>query len=306
MKSAAKTRASRKRVASNRVALLVFVMPAFILFTVFMTLPIFASVYYSLFSWDGIGKMLFVGARNYVHLIFQNFDDFYTTLKNSLIFAGMSVFIQLPIALVLALVLSSGVKGENFFRTVYFIPVVISSVIIGVLFLKVYNPDYGLLNTFLKDLGLAKWQRAWLGDTKTALVAAFAPLIWQYVGYHMLLLYSAIKQIPQEYNEAAKLDGATELQAALRIKIPLIVPMLEVCVIFAVIGSLKIFDLVYVLTGNGQPFNSTRVPTGLMYTQLFQHDMYGMGTTTAMFIVLECFVFTVVIQRAFKSWRAKV
>ena len=285
--------------------MLVFVAPAFLLFTLFMTLPIFGTVYYSLFSWNGIGKMIFIGVQNYVQLALKNYDQFYLTLRNSLLFAGMSVFIQLPISLILALLLATGVKGENFFRTVYFLPVVISSVIIGVLFLKIYNPDYGLLNIMFERIGLPGLKRAWLGDTRTALIAAFAPLIWQYVGYHMLLMYSAIKQIPLELTEAAKIDGATELQTAWRIKLPLIVPILEVCVVFAVIGSLKIFDLVYVLTSNGQPFGSTRVPTGLMYMQLFQHDMYGLGSTTALFIVLECFAFTVVIQKFFRGWRAR-
>jgi raffinose/stachyose/melibiose transport system permease protein len=295
-----------KRSSNDRVAIAVFVVPAFLLFTVFMTLPIVGTLYYSAFSWNGIGKMIFIGVKNYIQLAVKNYDQFYLTMRNSLIFAGMSVFIQLPIALILALLLATGVKGENFFRTVYFLPVVISSVIIGVLFLKIYNPDYGLLNTLFDMLGLHSLKRTWLGDTRTALVAAFAPLVWQYIGYHMLLMYSAIKQIPQELIEAAKIDGARELQTAWTIKIPLIVPILEVCVVFAVIGSLKVFDLVYVLTSNGQPFGVTRVPTGLMYMQLFQHDMYGMGATTALFIVAECFAFTLVIQRVFRGWRAQV
>lgn len=119
----------------------------------------------------------------------------------------------------------------------------------------------------------------------------------------MLLMYSAIKQIPRAVTEAAKIDGATEMQAAFRIKIPQIVPMLEVCVIFAIIGSLKIFDLVFILTNNGEPFGSTMVPAGLMYQLLFKHDMFGMGTAVALFIVVECFVFTLVVQRVFRGRR---
>lgn len=143
------------KASKNRVAILVFILPALLLFTLLMTIPIFASVYYSLFSWTGIGATRFVDVQNYI---------------------------QLPLALLLALVLATGVKGENFFRTVYFIPVVISGVIIGVLFLKVYNPDYGLLNTFLDRVGLPGLKRIRLGDTKTALVCAFLPLVWQFIG----------------------------------------------------------------------------------------------------------------------------
>jgi raffinose/stachyose/melibiose transport system permease protein len=288
-------------VKGKKIAILIFTLPAICLYTFFLFIPIFASLGLSFFKWDGFGPIFFNGLQNYIDVFVHNIDSFWGSAGNSLLFAVLCVVIQLPLALILALVLSNGVKGENFFRTAYFMPVIISSVIIGALFSKVYNPDYGLLNTILGKIGLGSLKRMWLGDPKTALLAAFVPQIWQFIGYHMLLMYAAIKQVPNEIIEAAKIDGAGSFQIATKIKIPLIKPMLEVCLIFAVTGSLKIFDLIYVLTPNGGPLNSTQIPTGLMFKELFTNYSTGIGSTIAVFIVAECLIFTFLIQRIFKE-----
>ena len=269
------------------------------LYTILMVLPIFGSGYMSLLDWNGIGKAVMTGFSNYSHVFIQNYGDFWRTAINSFLFAIMCICIQLPLALILSLVISSGIKGEGFFRTTFFIPVVISGVAIGALFLKFYNYDFGLLNTILDRLGLGSWKKVWLGDDRTALLCAFLPLIWQYIGYHMLLMYSAIKQVPAEVIESAKIDGASRFQTSIRIIIPLIVPMLEVCVIFAILGSLKILDMIYVLTTNGMPDGITRVPSGYMILHMFQNQQVGIGSTAAMFIVAECFIFTLLIRKVF-------
>lgn len=166
--------------------------------------------------------------------------------------------------------------------------------------MKIYNPDYGLLNSFLKSIGLGNMAKAWLADPTTALGASFVPTLWQYVGYHMLLMYAAIKSIPTDIYEAAKLDGASGIQMAFRITIPLIKPMLKVCVTFSVIGALKIFDLVYVLT-NGGPNHASEVPSTLLVNNIFVRSMYGYGSAIAIFIIIECLVFTGIIQKFFKT-----
>jgi len=208
------------------------------------------------------------------------------------------VFIQLPISLLLALILSRGIKGEKFYRTVYFIPVILSTVVIGQLWMKIYNPNYGLLNFILTKIGLQSLTNQWLGNTKTALMAVFVPILWQYIGYHMLLMYASAKSIPTDIYEAAKIDGATESQIAFRITIPLMKPILKVCVIFAVIGSFKAFDLIYVLT-NGGPLHASEVPSTLMYTTIFTKYQYGYGSAMAIFIILESLIGTLIIQKLF-------
>ena len=286
------------RVLNDKRAIMIFVLPSFLLFTLIVILPIFMSGYYSMLDWDGIGEGKFIGLKNFIDLFVNSSDGFVKSVGNSLILAFLSVFVQLPIALILALVLASGIKGEGFYRTVFFIPVIISTVVIGQLWMKVYHPDYGLLNTLLNNIGLGSLTRAWLGETQTSLIAAFIPSVWQYIGYHMLLMYASIKSIPDEIYEAAKIDGASPFNTALQITIPLIRPIIKVCITFAIIGSLKVFDLVYILT-NGGPVHSSEVPSTLMYNTIFNKYMYGSGSAMAIFIVLDCLVLTLIVQKFF-------
>ena len=201
-----------QRMYSKKVYILIFLLPALILFCGVLIAPIGASAYYSLFNWNGLGAKVFIGLKNYKELFTSNAIGFMKALRNSLLLAGLSVFLQLPLALGLALTLGKRVKGERLFLSVYFMPVLISTVVIGQLWLKIYNPDYGILNVFLRSVGLENWTRIWLGTKKTALGAVFVPTLWQYVGYHMLLLYAGVKSVPPELREAAMLDGATDGQ----------------------------------------------------------------------------------------------
>jgi raffinose/stachyose/melibiose transport system permease protein len=275
-------------------------LPAMFFFIFIIAAPVFMSGWYSLLEWDGLGKGKFAGFQNYIDLFIHNTDSFPLTVLHSLLFVLVSVFIQLPISLIFALLITSGIKKEGFFRTVFFIPVIISTVVIGQLWMKIYNPDYGLLNVFLRGIGLDNLTQVWLGDTKTVFAAACVPILWQYVGYHLLLLYAAIKSIPPDVFEAAKIDGATGLQQALHITIPLMKPMLKVSVTFSVIGSLKIFDLIYVLT-NGGPVHASEVPSTLMVKTIFLSNQYGYGSSMAVFIILECLVFTFAVNKIFQK-----
>ena len=270
------------------------------LFLTIIIVPIFMSVTYSLTEWDGIGKKVFTGFDNYKELFLTNSDGFWRAVKNSLIFAAGSVFVQLPISLILALILARGVKGERFYVSVYFIPVLISTVVIGQLWMKIYNPQYGLLNTVLRSMGLEQLTGNWLGDTKKVIFAVIVPVLWQYIGYHMLLMYASVRSISEEIFEAARIDGANGIQTALHITIPLMKPILKVCVTFAVVGSLKNFDLVYVMTGGG-PAGASQLPSTLMVETIFSRNMYGYGSSMAIFIILECFLFAWLIRGAFRD-----
>ncbi len=283
----------------NRIAVILFLLPAVLLFVGIIIIPIFLSINYSLYKWDGITEGTFVGLKNYIDLFTSKSVGFPKTLRNALLLAFLSVVIQLPISLFLAIVLARGVKGEKFFVGLFFTPVLISTVVIGQLWMKIYNPDYGLINAGLRALGLDQWTRVWLGDQNTALYAVFIPILWQYVGYHMLLMYAGIKNISQEINEAAIMDGASGFSLARYITIPLLRPVLQVCVVFAVTGSLKAFDLIYVLT-NGGPAHASEVPSTLMVAQIFGRNKYGFGSAIAVFIIFLCFFFAILIKRLFK------
>lgn len=289
-----------EKMLKDKKAIFLFAFPTFLLFTVIIIMPIFFSIHYSTMQWNGYSKGIFVGFSNYKSLFINNTDGFAQSVINSLILAIISVVIQLPISLLLALILARGIRGEQFFRTVFFIPVIISTVVIGQLWMKIYNSDYGMLNTVLKAVGLGRLTDAWLADTHTALAAVFAAMLWQYVGYHMLLMYAGAKSISPNIYEAARIDGASEAQMAFHITIPLMKPIICVCVIFAVTGSFKAFDLIYVLTGGGS-LHSTEVPTTLMYTTIFTRSQYGYGSAMAIFIIAECLIFTLVIQKLFNQ-----
>jgi raffinose/stachyose/melibiose transport system permease protein len=286
------------KLLSKKTHIAIFVLPALFLFVGFIIIPLFITGFYSLFEYNGIGEMSFLGIRNYLELFTQDryFPD---AIKNSLILAGVSILVQLPLSFLLALVLSRGVRGEKFFRTVYFIPVVISSMVIGQLWMKIFKSDYGLLNIIIRAFGDKDFEYSWLSNPSTAFFTTLVPAVWQYIGYHMLIFYAGIKSISTDYYEAAQIDGASKLKTTFQITIPLLSPVIKTCLIFSLTGSLRAFDLIYVMTGGG-PNHASEVPATLMYNNLFRKGLYGYGSAQAFFIVIECLVFSLIIGKLFK------
>ena len=289
-----------KKTLGYRVNIFLFLLPALFLFVAVLIAPIAMSVFYSFQNWNGLKEPVYIGFKNYVELFTSGSINFGRALTNALLLALFSTVIQLPFALWLALKLAKGIRGERFFLSVYFMPVLISTVVIGQLWLKIYNPDYGVLNVALRAMGLESWTRIWLGDKSIALGAAFVPVLWQYVGYHMLLMYAGIKSVPPELREAGMLDGCSDAQLNWYSVIPYIKPIMRISVIFAVTGSLKSFDLIYVLT-NGGPVHATEVPSTLMINLLFLRNRYGMGSTIAVMLIILCFVFALLINMVFRK-----
>jgi raffinose/stachyose/melibiose transport system permease protein len=288
------------RLYKNKLAIILFLLPTLILFIGIIIVPIIMTTYYSLHDWNGYGKMEFIGFQNYIELFTNKTVNFPQALLNAVFFAALSIFIQLPFSLLLALLLAKGRKGSKVFLSVFFIPVIMSTVVIGQLWLKIYNPDYGILNVALKAIGLESWTKVWLGDRSTALLSTFIPTLWQYTGYHMLLMYAGVRSVPPEIKEAALIDGATEWQVNRKIIIPMIRPVLRVCAIISITGSLKVFDLIYILT-NGGPAHATEVPSTLMVNMMFLQNRFGFASSIAVILIILCFVFSVLIRKAFKT-----
>ncbi|MBQ8137630.1 MAG: sugar ABC transporter permease [Clostridia bacterium] len=289
-----------KRPFSYKLNIFLFLLPALILFLGILIAPIVMSFVYSLMDWNGLSKPTFIGFQNYVELFTSRSINISRALQNAMLLAVLSVCIQLPFALILALKLSQHIRGERWYLAIFFMPVLISSVVIGQLWIKIYNPEYGVLNALLRAVGLDSWTHIWLGDKNTAMGACLVPILWQYVGYHMLLMYAGIKGMPEDLREAAMLDGCKPSQVSWYITIPYIRPILRVSVIFAVTGSLKSFDMIYVLT-NGGPMHATELPSTLMINLLFLRNRYGMGSTIAVMLIVLCFVFALLINLAFKE-----
>lgn len=288
------------RLYKNKFAIFLFLLPALILFIGIIIVPIFMSSYYSLQKWDGITDMKFIGIQNYIQLFTDKTLNFPQALLNAVLFAVASVGIQLPLSLTLALLLAKKRRGSRFFLSVYFIPVLLSTVVIGQLWLKIYHPEYGILNMTLNAVGLGSWAKVWLGDRSTVLVATFIPILWQYTGYHMLLMYAGINSVPAEMQEAALIDGASEWQINRRIILPMIKPVLRVCIIISVTGSLKVFDMIFVLTRGG-PAHASEVPSTLLYNMLFTRNNYGVGSAIAVILVALCFLFAIILRKVVKT-----
>lgn len=286
-----------ERYLGNKRNIALFVIPALLFFILIAIVPLFISGYYSFFDYDGINKMEFTGFSNFLRL-FQD-KNFLHATGNALILMLASLFIQMPLSFLLALVLSRGVKGEKFFRTIYFVPVLISSMVIGQLFINIFNSQHGLLNAIIGFFAPG-FDFSWLTNPNTAFLTTVVPAVWQYVGYHMLILYAGMKSISPDYYEAAMIDGATGFKATVHITLPLLAPVIKTCTIFAMVGSIKAFDLIYIMT-NGGPNNVSHVPATLMYNNLFKRGLYGYGSAQAFSIVIECLLLSWLTGRLFKK-----
>lgn len=277
----------------------VFVLPSLLLFFAIGILPLFVTAGYSLFEYDGLSKMNFIGLLNYIKMFAED-KDFHHAIGNSAVLIIASVFIQLPLSFVMAHILAAGVWGEKTFRTIYFIPVVISSMVIGRLWMSVFHSQYGLLNELITFITGKPFHFAWMTEPSTAFLTTVVPAVWQYIGYHMLILYAGIKSIPADCYEAASIDGAKGWVLVTKITLPMLAPVLKTCVVFAIVGSIKAFDLIYIITGGG-PNKVSHVPATLMYENLFKRGVYGYGSAQAFFIVIACFLISGLVNRLFRN-----
>ncbi len=259
------------------------VIPALIIYLIFSIVPIFISFYYSFMSWNGFSEMQFIGLGNFKE-VFQD-SVFWLSVRNNILVVLASVFGQIPIALALALLLNRKIKGAKFFRTVGFMPVVISTVVISITWRMIYNSEYGMINNFLEAIGLGFLQQNWLGDPTWAMVAVCITIIWQFVGLYFIIFLSALQTVPSEILEAADLDGASEWQKTRYVVIPSIWNIILISIVLCISGSLKTFDLIYVMTSGG-PANSTEVMATYMYNKTFEGLRYGYGSAISVLIFM--------------------
>ncbi|MGP4038628.1 carbohydrate ABC transporter permease [Gracilibacillus sp. D59] len=262
------------------------VIPALTIYLIFSIVPIFISFYYSFMSWNGFSEMQFIGLANFKEVLQDSV--FWLSVRNNILVVLASVFGQIPIALALALLLNRKIKGAKFFRTIGFMPVVISTVVISITWRMIYNSEYGMINNFLEAIGLGFLQQNWLGDPTWAMVAVCITIIWQFVGLYFIIFLSALQTVPKEILEAADLDGASEWQKTRYVVIPSIWNIILISIVLCISGSLKTFDLIYVMTSGG-PANSTEVMATYMYNKTFEGLRYGYGSAISVLI----FVFSI-------------
>ena len=287
------------KILSSKWKIAVFVLPALLLFVGVAVVPLIISGYYSFFDYNGFSEMSYTGFGNYIKLFTED-SMFLQSLKNTVILIVGSVFLQIPIAFLLANRLAKGVPGEKIFRTIYFIPVVIAATVIGKLFYYIFSSDVGLVNAIVRAFGVPDFHFNWLTNPSTAFLCVAFAAIWQYIGYHMLILYAGIKSISTDYYEAAMIDGATGLKATWYITIPLLSPVLKTCVILATVGSVQTYDIVVAMVGSGT-HSGTQVPAILLWRNLFKGRQVGYGSAQAFFLVIISLLLSYLITKIFKK-----
>lgn len=276
---------------SNKAVIALYVLPSVLLILSIVYLPILFTGYYGFFDWNGVSDMQFTGLGNYKKLLRD--QQFWNSAWHSLWFALMST-LSLIAYLLVALLLSGKLSGSNLLRKIYLVPMLLSSVAIAQLWLKVYHPSSGILNTILEFIGVQNTPN-WLADPDIVLWAIFVPILWQYAGFYILIYYAALKNIPEAVIEAARIDGANPLVIAWRIKVPLISEVIKVTVVLAVVGSLKYFDLIYIMTGGG-PNRASEVMASYMYSKAFKSFDFGYGSSIGFSLLLICLVATWLIR----------
>ncbi|BBH23069.1 putative ABC transporter permease protein YurN [Paenibacillus baekrokdamisoli] len=256
--------------------------------------PTFVSFYYSLFEWTGGSVKQFVWFDKYVELLRD--DDFWFSFKNSTIFTLFMVIGQVGIAFVFALLFTmKWLRFKAFHRYVMFFPVVISSVVIGLMWQLIYNYDIGILNFILRQLGLEHYIMFWLDDPSIIMRTVAVPVIWQFVGFYLVILLSAIGSIPADLMESAEMDGASGWKRTLYVTIPMIYGTLKICITFCIIGSMKAFDHILVLTGGG-PGKSSSVMGLYAYTTAFREMKLSYANAVSIGILLLTLLITLLIR----------
>lgn len=274
-----------KTVFGKKSSIAVFVLPAFIIYAIFALFPIAYNVYVSLFDTDLMAPGKFVGLNNYLRLAQD--ATFIKALGNNILMVIGSLIAHMPLAMFFGNAIFKKIKGSAFFQTVFFLPSVICGVAVGLTWTFVYNGNYGLLNGFLKLIGLGGLQQVWLSNKNLALFCIIIVVMWQYVGYHMIIQLAAMRNIDSSLYEAAEIDGATQWQQFTNITFPMIKPILKIDAVLIITGSLKYYDLVAVMTGGG-PNHATEVMSTYMYYQAFNIQKYGYSAAIGVILLLLC------------------
>ncbi|MCG8570414.1 MAG: sugar ABC transporter permease [Spirochaetes bacterium] len=285
---------NQKKTNKNWPGIILFLIPICLLYFTFFIYPICFVGYVSFMEWNGIKDMVFIGIDNYINLFTD--ENFLIGIRNNFIWALSQGFIQVGLALLIALILARKPRAWKFLRTTYFLPNVISQIAIAMMWMAIFNPEYGILNYFLNSLGLENWTHNWLGEIETALFSIiFHQVI--YIGYFMIIILASAMSIPETLYEAAEIDGANTLQQEIHITLPLIRPMIITATTLAMAYGLRHFEATFLMTEGG-PANSTNV-MGIHLYQKWKALEFGQANATGTILIVLGALVIVLIQRIF-------
>ena len=271
--------------------------PALILFTIFMLIPTFNVFYISMFKWGGIsGDKVFVGLENFKAL----FKDqmFLRSFQNTVLLIALVTIITMIFAIMFAYILSrEKIKGQNFFRVIFYIPNILSVAVISAIFSAIYDPNHGMLNSLFDLFNLESWKHLWLGDQGIVIFSLAFAMIWQAIGYYMVMYMASMSSIPENLYEAAALEGAGKFKQFFLITLPLIWDNIRTTLTFFIISSINLsFLFVKVLTSGG-PDGATEVFLSYMYKQAYTNSTYGYGMAIGVIVFLFSFALSAIVNK---------
>ena len=280
-------------IKSDKAIGLAFLLPALAGTFIFIVIPVIFSFCLSFCRWDLLSSIRFVGLDNYLELLHS--PSFGLIMKNTFVFAIGTTLIAVVVPVVLAAVLNNKIRGSEFFKSVYFLPFITPMIVIAIIWEWIFDPNYGLLNYILK------LHINWLYDTNTALYALIAVSAWKLIGYNMVILLSGFSSISNSVYEAAKIDGANQIQVFFRITLPLLSPSIFFVSIVTTISSFQVFDLIYLMTQGG-PLNSTNVLVYWIYKNAFEFFNAGAASAGAYILFLIVLLLTLIQWQIRKKW----
>jgi raffinose/stachyose/melibiose transport system permease protein len=285
---------SGPRLPGKWLTIVLFLLPALVLYLVFVIVPIIQAAHFSLYKWNGLGPLDdFIGLKNYQVALAS--DVFWQGVSNNVLVIVLSLLLQIPFSLGLAVLLNRRFPGRAVLRLLFFVPYVLSEAITGIVFRLLLQPD-AFIDSSLQGVGLEGLIQDWLGNTDIVMLTLFVIISWKYFGFHMILLLAGLQGIPREIEEAALIDGAGRWQAFRYVTLPLIGPTLRVSVFLSMIGALQLFDLVWVTTGGGPLDASTTMAVNMFKTGFVKQQM-GYGSALAVLLFLCALVVALAYQR---------
>lgn len=278
----------------KRIEIALFAGPALVVYLAFVLLPVGLAAVYSFFKWNGYGPLTeFIGIDNYVRALSD--PVFVGAIGHNLFIVVASLLIQGPLAIGIALLINRKLRGRGLLRILIFVPYVLSEVIVGLAWKLLLQPQGGF-DSLMSALGLGDLRQLWLADTQIVLFTLFGIITWKYLGFAVILFLAGLQGIPDELAEAAQIDGASWWQTQRHITIPLLGPTIRIWAFLSIIGSLQLFDLVWIVTGGG-PANATTTMATYMVQFGFQRSQLGFGSAVAVILFLVSLAFALVYQR---------